>query len=121
MTVIEQERIEVKPEVTAPSVVTRREILHRAADLIEEFGWCQGAYSQCEHGHPYCEEHPLGSHCAEGAIMQGLADLGSSALYAETVASLERRVGCALPRWNDQPGRTKAEVISFLRETAERA
>lgn len=99
----------VERETTVPAV-TRKDVLHRAADLLTEFGWCQGTYgSKVE-----------GAFCAEGAIFQAVLDLYGRGYILN--ATQWRRVfaslGDHLPNWNDAPGRTRAEVVARLREAA---
>jgi hypothetical protein len=100
-------------EVRKPAevkVVTRRDVLLRAADLLEEFGWCQGEFGSKEDG----------SFCLYGAVDTAHSDLTGKPGWAprEFGIFLHKRLGgCA--SWNDDPGRTKAEVVARLREAAE--
>jgi hypothetical protein len=113
--------IEIEQQVETRPEVTIRERLHRAADLIEEFGWCQGHYRVCEFGHTDCRFHSPEAFCVYGAYRQSGADLGSGrGGWEELSAGLWRsdyirNVAC----WNDQPGRTKAEVVAALRKAAD--
>lgn len=95
-------------EVTSPVVapVTRREVLHRAADLLEEFGWGQGYYGSKKEGW----------FCAIGAIDAAADDLG----YPNAdEATMPMYAWGSVTQFNDAPGRTKAEVVARLREAAE--
>lgn len=63
-----------------------------AADLIEQYGWIQGSFGDHQHGF-----------CLLRAIEPGSVD----ALY--------RELPMGLIVWNDEPGRTKEQVLAFLR------
>jgi len=80
-----------------------KDILLRAAEILEERGWCQGHY---RHG---------GAFCAMGAIKEA-APLNSEAMNA--LDALSRRVEPHVAAWNDHPSRTASEVIAKLREVA---
>jgi hypothetical protein len=111
---IEREAPQVVPEVTRE--VTARDILLRAADLLEEFGWCQHISGSKE----------MGEMCAAGAIREAHAewdgdfDAGPGKdLWDDIYRALEPQVGAwDLPSWNDAGGRTKKEVTTLLREAA---
>lgn len=98
-------------EVAEPATVTKKDVLHRAADLLGEFAWCQHEGGSKEEGR----------FCAAGAIGAAARDLTGS--YPEWDAG--DWFGFAtvqdLHEWNDTAGRTKAEVVARLREAAERA
>ena len=89
-------------------VVTEQDVRNHAADLLEEFGWCQ------------CVE-------AKGPDGKGLAwdDAGAVEFCGRTAlwrARRELRYGNEidfgdLVKFNDTPGRTKAEVVARLRGT----
>lgn len=97
------------------------ETLDKAAELIELDGWTQGTF------------HHGGRHCALGAIakvVSGVDHQDSSVieqlLWEEYdaadahVALVETIGGVTVAEWNDKPGRTGAEVVAALRNTAER-
>jgi hypothetical protein len=101
--------------------VTRRDVLHRAADLLEEFGWCQHDYGS----------YRRGAFCAVGAIAHAARDLGDPVpadskrctfigQYEDKYQDIIEADDGLLHYWNDAPGRTKAEVVARLREAAER-
>ena len=81
------------------------DVLNGAADLIERRGWAQG-YS------------PLRC-CALTAILRA-AD-GVSTYDAERALKAEIAPARVITWWNDEPGRTKAEVVAALRAAAENA
>lgn len=93
--------------------VTDRDVLLRAADLLEEFGWCRGEYGG----------KALGRMCATQAITEAAQDLaGLGDLYEVWDAAYSRftqHFGVITPTgYNDAPGRTKADVVAALREAA---
>jgi hypothetical protein len=119
MSIVERESVE---EVVAPKEVTVADVLERAADILEEFDWCQGSSGSKAEGYM----------CAVGAIGEAVVDFGSAAGPFTTKDSPFRQA-CAIlgwPKeldmwplavWNDKPGRTKAEVVAVLRSSAQKA
>ena len=106
MSVVERERVVTE--------VTRRDVLHRAADLLEEFGWCQGHFAKTVDGRAVsAHSHDAVLFCAVGALAKAARDLSAAA--GETNFGLDTD----LSAWNDERGRTKAEVVSRLRAAAE--
>lgn len=98
-----------------PSVA---EVLRRAEQVIGERGWCQGDYEID------------GRVCAEGAI--NVAVCGSAWGAAEDEPDAEQlahfagralgeHVGMFVVNWNDDDGRTQAEVRAALLAAAQRA
>ena len=77
------------------------EISNRAADCIEEHGWCQGTIMDAE-----------GRLCMVGALMKAGVDARGS---GEVLWAWESKLNFDPPEWNDEEGRTKEEVIEFLR------
>lgn len=90
--------------------MTAREVLLKAADHIERYGWQQGGAGS-----------PHGPCCALGAIAAGPIVHGVSAPAAIAEAEdmlrdwIKRQ---AVSAWNDAPDRTAAEVIAALRGAA---
>ena len=87
-------------------------VLTRAADLIERDGWCQGGSIVGK------------KRCAAAAIGDVLATYRTSTLACrrEIVGALLHATGLwSIPDWNDEPGRTKEEVVAALREAARRS
>jgi hypothetical protein len=120
MSVIERERVE---EIVAPRKVTVADDLNRAADLLEsgEWGWCQGALRT---GPDLCVLGAIAvatGYTFEREYQKTFINIDdcnprySAAFDALSVVVPSRAV------WNDEPGRTKAEVISALRSAAERS
>lgn len=116
MSIIERERAE---EVTREA--TEADVLERAADLIEETGWCQFSYrgSGSLDIIPKRRFELAEEYCVTGAIFQAAYDAGTGAIPARDV--LSDFLGQGATSWNDAPERTKAEVVAKLREAAARA
>jgi hypothetical protein len=107
-------------DASAPSAV---EILRRARDLVA-FGWCQGVdATDAEHrpAPPWssraCYWSLLGALAAAlDAPQEGNED--SPACIAELRLALvcvsETISAWSLEHWNDEPGRTQAEVVEML-------
>ena len=98
--------------------LTVSDVLLRAADLIEERGWCQ-----------WIQEERDGSLCiagaiavASGGIASSRATMGSNGpLYWPAVQRFCEFVGEPNPgpaRWNNAPERIKSQVLTALREAA---
>jgi hypothetical protein len=115
MSVIERERVEA-PQVERE--VTKADVLRRAADLLEEQGWCQGSY-----GLPfnawYAGERPMQPLCFLGAVVQSARDYGVET--GNDFYQWARNYAGESYGFNDHPGRTKNEVVARLREAARRA
>lgn len=80
-------------------------ILWNAADYIEAHGWCQGTIK-------------VGVRvCAMGALSESIGDR-NHVIAQDAVNRLTARVGTYVAQWNDDPGRTKEEVIAALRAAA---
>jgi hypothetical protein len=85
----------------SPSSVT----LLKAANYMEEHGWCQ---------HREIDDH--GRVCAYGAILKVAEDEDWG---GKAAGRLRSYIGCGgIATWNDQPGRTEAEVIATMRAAA---
>lgn len=98
-------------------MATVSEVLDRAADLLGEWGWCQGGARK---GDSFCA---LGAiwFAASGAPPVGvtLPYTGERSLYLAGRDAFGRVTGGNLGSWNDEPGRTKKQVVVKLREAAE--
>lgn len=109
MSIVERERVETE---VAP--VTTKDVLHRAADLLEEFGWQQGGYGSYEEG----------SFCVVGAVLEAARSLGRNP-WAEEARLYDGPIRDLLPTsvvsWNDANNRTSSEAVTFLRSAAELA
>lgn len=110
-----------------PNLVAKA--LRDAADLIETKGWTQGAIARHEDGGETDADDPdAACFCVNGAMWavtrQAPRDGTFSALYDTARSRLYHEI-CnegydMTEEWNDAPGRTAAEVIAKLRETAEK-
>lgn len=117
-------------ETRTAEPVTVADVLTRAADLLEEFGWCKFRPAEDDCGKP---THVMAStargFCLLGAICRAEIEYGSRKSYGGDwdrfplgdVAHRWRPIIGVADFWNDDPGRTKAEVVAKLREAAERA
>lgn len=118
------ETVERRLPVQSPGV-TEADVLHRAADLLEEFGWTQGSL-----GMPSRHGGKRGALCYLGSIAQAHLDFGLSADRNEYLTAAQYLGGAkgnfasiASHAWmfNDAAGRTKAQVVARLRDAAERS
>ncbi len=81
-----------------------RKALLDAADYIECQGWSQGGGDS--RGGPVCMVGAITTVCVY------------SKPYTRAIDELKRMLNAHLMEWNNQPGRTKDEVISALRRCA---
>jgi hypothetical protein len=99
-------------ESQTPEHPTVSDVLNRAADLLEEFGWCQG------HGGSKKE----GVFCIRGAIAEAHYELKGEhigVMCDPTILNVyEKQYGVPSFAWNDSRGRKKSEVVAALREAA---
>jgi len=85
--------------------MTPEEALAKAADLLEQDGWCQGVLI----------DH-YGRRCLLGAIEAARLEDTSDALFSPICNAIQAELGGANPiSWNDTPGRTQEEVVTLLR------
>ena len=99
-------------------------LLRKAADVLNERGWCRSAY-----------EDGNGRVCATGALMcadrdipvgglspiMGTTGFASPAYRLARYALLDRLSthGLSIVGWNDSPGRRISDVISLFQQTAD--
>ena len=107
-------------EFTTPALDEASRLLLKAAALLEEHGWCQH------------ERSNAGRHCVLGALDEaagGDRNWGHKDERAPWWGAVQRLVSAvgathpiginwAAANWNNQPGRTKEEVIAKLRAVA---
>lgn len=87
-----------------------RQHLLKAADYIEKYGWCQGKMQKT-----------TGEVCALGALIivnnhKTAVDSFTSAQHEFERRKRLKRSGITV--WNDEPGRTKEQVIKSMRRIA---
>lgn len=89
------------------------EVLLKAADYIEKYGWCQEAAFS-----------PDGRACLLGGIYAACGGLRRDAGLYDTPPNYDKavsRIAKFAPNlgvWNDHPHRTKDEVVAVLRKAA---
>lgn len=83
-----------------------RKVALKAAELLREDGWIQGSFCTDE------------GRCLRGALDVAAEGLGLS--VSKTWNKVYDRVGMPA-RWNDDPARTKEEVLNLLEQIAEDA
>ena len=96
------------PQWQAQTLTGWRKILWDAAEDLETNGWCQRRM------------HDGKAHCLVGAINhQMIVAVPTLPDIAKAVDKTIEAVGyLSLAAWNDQPGRTAAEVVGLLRKLA---
>ena len=87
----------------------------KPSEYIEQHGWCQGEL-----------EDDYGRVCIEGSIVRVCDGIEDTAKKDEAIGAIERKILAAIPesvcvlwKWNDEPGRTQAEVLKLLRSVGE--
>ena len=103
-----------------------REVLLRAAALIERGGWIQGSFARDRDGQPCLPESEFAAQwCIAGALRavaqddcdaKRQAQLGLLHHIQQTLHEHD-----SVTRWNDAPYRTQAEAVAALRAAAEAA
>ena len=102
-----------------------QEILARAADIIEDYGWTRGAFARDTDGVSVSETSPDACRfCAFGAIRRATFDVldGSDNQEAERAANALNETICAdfdIAHWNDNYADGGEHVASSLRKAAE--
>jgi hypothetical protein len=88
------------------------DVLDDAADLLEREGWIQGAL------------HGAVGHCADGALEIASCRYNASANTDMWLAATDALGECigfehsTIPGWNDNPARTKQQVLDTFRAAA---
>lgn len=107
--------------VLAPPV-TVGQVLTRAADLIEEYGWCQGVFAMADGVECGVVDPRVDSFCVLGAVRRAASDLGFEFNHRfNSTDLLWDYADGACPAWNDRPQTTKADVVLALRNAAKAA
>lgn len=92
-----------------------REILNRAADLIEPAGmWTQGSWARDAAGAADPRPEDAACYCLYGAVRKA-AGFGKTDAAFEALGQSFRGDYIS---WNDEPSRTQAEVVAVLRAAA---
>ena len=101
------------------------QVLLLAADRIESLGWCQHNYGVGENGNARrpgglldanLNQSPIRETCPIGAIRAVESDKQKG---DEAKAVLSAFLGVKnIADWNDDPARTKAEVVAAMRKAA---
>jgi hypothetical protein len=92
--------------------MTKKEVLIQAKAIIER-GWCQGTYAIDNDGHPVdFDSQKAVAWCIRGATCL-IAPDGYHNRYGahELIKSITIT---PISQWNDEPGRTKEEVLDVL-------
>lgn len=99
-------------------------VLERVADAWEsgKLGWCQGRSFQYKNSRYEVSEENVVAACSMGAIMLEVGILNYF-LRREVIGALREHLGdptdlWSVSTWNDEPGRTKQQVIDVFKETA---
>lgn len=122
--IAEKERTESWIDRFFSSLPSHQEVLLRARQLIEG-GWCKGRYHLTAEEQKRKPQYGFvedwlntddDRYCTIGAIRQAAFDIG----YQGNIAPIIERVRVAsranipVSRWNDQPQRTKTEVLEAI-------
>jgi hypothetical protein len=92
------------------------EVLDKAADYIDEHGWCQKA--MVDNDGRVCAIGAIrAAVCMEEGVMMPWVSTGHQALTAAT--HLAEAAYDGLDYWNDAEGRTQFDVTNLLRKAAE--
>lgn len=105
-------------------------VLNAAADLIEPEGaWAQGAFAADDFGSKWQEYEPAmyGAvcWCAIGAVAEVTGEnpweTWEASPAGAAMDAIKQVIGGPVALWNDAPDRTQAEVVTALRQAAQRA
>ena len=98
--------------------MTPTEILKEARRLIAEKGWTQGSFARHSNGDPI---GPLGDNAACYCALGAIRKTGNGPEQVFAVFALADVVGDYVSDWNDDPARTKEEVLAAFDEAIRRA
>jgi hypothetical protein len=93
-----------------------RALLLKAADLIETKGWCQHTYAQNNHNNSVMlDDESATRWCVLGALMRCDRLYSTRVDHArDALAEYLSNTEMSIAAWNDNPLRTKAEVVAAL-------
>ena len=99
------------------------DLLRRAAALLTDENWIQGNSSRDERGNEIYPDLPAACRwCTDGALVK-IAGPDESVLHDEAQAAVldvvEKMGFQSVEDWNDQPGRTAADVRKVLLKAAD--
>lgn len=85
-----------------------KEVLLAAKALLQNVGWCQNAYTT------YDKQYNPTAYCLSGAVC--CVDGAYFTIQDEAISCLRSMLENKplIVNWNDQPGRTKEEVLALL-------
>lgn len=88
-------------------------VLRKARALVAK-GWTQGTYARSKSGRPVKHlGRAAARFCAIGALDVAAHSSGDRFTYSDARDALRQAVGVhLLPEWNDESGRTKADVLA---------
>lgn len=99
-----------------------KEDLTRVRRLIES-GWTRGAWARTESGSPCWEDNTNAvCWCLSGAVQKVFSGDESTQTRIDLTRALVRNLPAGfwdIPAWNDEPGRTKEEVLALIDKTIE--
>lgn len=100
------------PKWEAPVIDKTSTILHRAADLIEQRGWCQNSLQDFK-----------GRMCSIGAIQMAESNAKMTTQAAVKLSNYIQKMNIdrwgLVANWNDAKGRSKEEVVATIRAAAD--
>lgn len=99
-------------------------LLSKAADLLEQpNAWCQGSIARDAKGERVgvAQSPRACSWCIIGAVVKaaGSVKLPDGIIHKIKNAAVADDVYLSLGSWNDEPSRTKNDVVAVLRKAAE--
>lgn len=86
------------------------DVLFKAADIIEETGWCRGM-----------NVDEKGRHCIQGGILDALVEVRGITrikLKNDALAALSDELGSDVLYWNDYGAKKKRYVLRLMRRVA---
>lgn len=99
------------------------QIVRRAAEMIEEFGWIQGSIGgrnigMCARGAIY---HSARAQTADWVMPAKRAEDAFTKFLVGIPADCHSYIVPTLPCWNDEPDRTAEEVLQWMHKFADEA
>lgn len=95
-------------EVTRPALEPWQKVLMDAADVIEKRGWCKGRLESAD-----------GAVCTMGALIKAVSGAVLGGAYRTASSRFEAYIGTKhVGMWNDNPSRTKEQVVFALCDCA---